>query len=301
MLSETKIDLALKNPHSRGKEEKPREKIFLRFREEATQWSRRESTAARALGGNCGGEESFPRFSTFSTDSHHRHAGRLRTGCCVGARMVGIIATNRSHKLKSFHGISTLPFSIRSHHDFPPTRGGKKTTKRDAHQSEKETHKRRMPKGGVYEKLSSPLWILRGSSFSSSVRRSPFCLAFWGSHCRSTFFSPRSSAKTNIMFHHRKVAKKDKQSCGPMNEGTAPSKLFWCRSKSTRRLFADVASARPMQPSNLICSESPSRDERKASAKRTRKDGGSNFPSKQISFHHSGQIRQSIKVAFCGF
>lgn len=61
----------------------------------------------------CGGENrlvSFPRFSTFSTASHHSLVVQLRTGCCRLPRMVGIIATNRSHKLKSFYGISTLPF-----------------------------------------------------------------------------------------------------------------------------------------------------------------------------------------------
>lgn len=121
--SETKIDLVLKN-HTTTEEKEVKNVLWARekmgkFSDADSGFSSRDhlahrivalSSAERKIGG---GEEklvSFLRFSTFSTASHHR----TFQACCKRAhgmlRMVGIIATNRSHKLKSFYGISTLPF-----------------------------------------------------------------------------------------------------------------------------------------------------------------------------------------------
>src|SRR5690349_19378692 len=93
-----------------------------------------------------------------------------------------------------------LPFFLAFDHtkDFS-TYPRKKNATHDAHHR-KKIYKRRISKGGVNEKLSSS----HGAVF-------PFCLLFGflrftQSSCSHSPFDSSSSAKTNIMFHHLKVA-----------------------------------------------------------------------------------------------
>lgn len=113
-------------------------------------------------------------FSTFSTTSHHSHRGALRTGCCRLLRREGIIATNRSHKLKSFHGIfyPSSRHSITPRFSTYPRMKGKSYSRRTS-ETGKNTQ-RRISKGGVYEKLSFGRTALRKKQFLMFI----FCLAF---------------------------------------------------------------------------------------------------------------------------
>lgn len=191
--SETKIDLVLKNHTTTERKEVKnfpwaREqmwKVFPMMKKISLPWSSRTFTFSflsfpeRKFRS---GEQDFiyfTRFSTFSTPSHHRAAVQLRSWCCDSLRMVGIIATNHSHKLKSFYGISTLlsAFDHTKIFHLPENEGKKLLT----------THIRKKYTKEEYQKveLTKNSLLLHGREFWEAATvflLFVFCLAFWGSH-----------------------------------------------------------------------------------------------------------------------